>query len=230
MVLIDRISRSFPHQARSIANQDGFGECLASLQQFHGLASLIDIFEVNIATDLSLRGRHCLATLLLVLRHSLLVHVGVPCGHHTIKEAKAAPARVIEEGLLTRVSKNAEARGEDGFWCTHVPHLVLGCEVEEEVTALVGHMQELIAGALDAVHLQRHNVLENSLHHVLLLRVRTKAQVRLEVAGSGRIFLLLKWRDIGRFRCHILSLAVFKVKQARLDGADVGSRLISSLV
>ena len=64
-------------------------------------------------------------------------------------------------------------------------------------------MEELVARTLDSVDFDRHYVLKDALHHVILYSVCTEAHVWLEVTsfrGGCLLSFLLEWLNIGRGR------------------------------
>ena len=81
---------------------------------------------------------------------------------------------------------------------------------------LLGKVEELVARTLDSVDLDRHDVLEDTLHHMILYSVCTEAHVWLEVAtlgGSCFFSFLLEWLDIGRPRGGPISPTVINLEK-----------------
>lgn len=81
-------------------------------------------------------------------------------------------------------------------------------------------MQELVSRSLHSVHFDRHDILEDLLHHVLLLSIRAEAHLRLEVATftsaySHFVYVCrLERGHISRLRSRPICLAVIKVEEA----------------
>ena len=92
-------------------------------------------------------------------------------------------------------------------------------------------MKELVTSSLHSVDFERHDVLEDLLHQVLLLDIGAEAHVRLEVATDGcRCLCSVGERsDIGRRGIRLIDLTVIEVEKARLSGAYIGSRRVPAL-
>ena len=91
-----------------------------------GLATGLLILQVDLAPYLCLLGSQGSPALLLVRVDGAQIGISIACGYHTTIEAKAAPARVIEQRTLLRVCEHAATRSEDCLGGAHVPHAVLG--------------------------------------------------------------------------------------------------------
>lgn len=140
---------------------------------------------MKVSSDLHLLGCQGASTFALVGAFGVQVHSGVTRCHDPVVEAERATISVVEERLLSSIGENAEAGRKDGLGSCDIPHCVPWYQVHKEVTVLVCQMKELVARALNSVHLDWHDVLEDLLHQVLLLSVRSKAHVRLEVASPA---------------------------------------------
>ena len=86
---------------------------------------------------------------------------------------------------------------------------------------LLGQVEELVARTLDSVDFNRHNVLEDALHHVLLCCVCAEAHVGLEVTSLGLFSLILDWRNIGRRGGGPVSSTVVYLEKTGLNRTDI---------
>ena len=125
--------------------------------------------QVDVSSNFRLRHSDCTTTFFLVILFSGEVDIGVARSDHSVVVAEASPLRVVEQGHLFCVRKDAETRGENRLRSADVPHRVARIKVHKEVT--------LVLGSLDAVGLERHEVLEDVLHDMILHVVQQMASV-----------------------------------------------------
>ena len=86
---------------------------------------------------------------------------------------------------------------------------------------LLGQVEELVSRTLDSVDFNRHDVLEDALHHVLLCSICAEAHVGLEVTSLGLFSLILDWRNIGRRGGGPVSSTVVYLEKPRLNRTDI---------
>lgn len=106
-----------------------------------------------VSADFGLRGSQCHATFALKRALGTQVYASVARCHNSIIQTERPAARVIDERLLLGIRKNAKARSENSFRRTEVPHGITRFEIHEEITSLVGEVQEFVARVFDSVQI-----------------------------------------------------------------------------